>query len=268
MTNVYHIVFFTRDKSIYAFFKGCNFRCKGCILKLSPWDIHLPAAARSRLEGLKGVSALSLTRLGELLSSLEVKEAVLGGGEPTVDAELPSILKLLDEHGVRSILLTNGYNLNGRTVDSLRKAGLDEACVSIKAFTKELHVYYTGRPNERVLENFKLLKGSGIGLRAETVLIPKLIEVDEIERIARFVASVDPSIPFRIDGYVSVPTAPWRSAAPSEVREAVEASRKHLKDVSWLDGGVQLGGEAVNLYPTLEGIINGPAWKEAGSRDD
>lgn len=249
MTNIYHIVFFTRDNSIYAFFKGCNFRCKGCILKLSPWDIHLPAAARSRLEGLKGVNALPLKRLGELLSSFEVKKAVLGGGEPTVDKELPSVVKLLNEHGVRSTLLTNGYNLNGEAIDSLRRAGLDEACVSIKAFTKELHVYYTGRRNERVLENFKLLRRSGIKLRAESVLIPNLIGAEEIERIARFVASVDPSIPFRIDGYVSVPTAPWRSAASSEVREAAEASRKHLRNVSWLDGSAQLEGEAINLYP-------------------
>ena len=247
-TNVYHIVFFDHDRSAYIFFKGCNFACKGCILKVSPWDCHLPAGVRMRLEG-RGLKTLSVDEFASLIGRLDVRMAVLGGGEPTVDPALTTLVRILSGQGVYTVLLSNGHNLDTHVVKALEDAGLNEVCVSIKAFTPSIHLYYTGMSNRRVLENFRLLASSRLRLRAESVLIPGLVDAGEIECIARFIASVDPSIPFRVDGYLSVPGTPWPSATPREVAAAVEAARQHLRNVSCLYCGMPLSGGVRLVYP-------------------
>ncbi|RLF16321.1 MAG: radical SAM protein [Thermoprotei archaeon] len=250
-TRIYHVVLFSHDLSAYMFFKGCNFRCRGCILKLSPWDCHLPVEVRSKLSRLSLSSTLSLSEVDRLIGGLKVNRAVLGGGEPTLDRALPYVVELLKERGIYTTLLTNGHLLDEKAIKTLEGSGLDEACVSIKALNPQLHEYYTGRHNEKVLRNFKLLAKSGVKVRAESVLIPGLIEAEEIERISKFIASVDRSIPFRVDGYVSVPGQPWRSATPKEVVEAASLAKRHLENVSYIHSDLPVVGEVLNVYPKV-----------------
>jgi pyruvate-formate lyase-activating enzyme len=91
----------------------------------------------------------------------------------------------------------------------------------------------------------------GIRIRAESVLIPQLVDKDEIERIARFISSVDPSIPYRIDAYVPVLTAPWRRPQREEVLEAVKEARKYLENVSYISSDMEPEGIVLNIYPQL-----------------
>ncbi|HID17968.1 TPA: radical SAM protein [Candidatus Bathyarchaeota archaeon] len=252
MTNIYHIVYFERDKSIYIFFRGCNFACKGCILRLSPWDCHLPPSLYSKLQGRSASQTLSQAEAGFLIERLEVERAVLGGGEPTVDMELPSILRLLSDRNIYTILLTNGHNLDADMVQSLEAAGLNEVCVSIKAFTDNIHTYYTGASNQKLLENFKRLNKRRMRLRAESILIPGFIDVDEIECVARFIASLNPAIPYRIDAYIRVPGAPWPDASSESVRRAAEAARKYLENVSYLNADVPIVGGVKVIYPEVQ----------------
>ena len=251
MTNIYHMVFFESDRSIYAFFRGCNFACKGCILKLSPWDCHLPVSLYSKLRGRPASQTLSQAELGSFVERLGVERAVLGGGEPTVDEELTSVVELLSDHGVYTILLTNGHNLDASMARSLEEAGLNEVCVSIKAFTNSIHTCYTGTSNRRLLENFKRLNGRRMKLRAESVLISGLVDLDEIERVARFIASLNPAISYRIDAYVQVPGAPWPDAPPERVRRAAEASRKYLENVSYLHADMPVVSGVKVVYPEV-----------------
>lgn len=251
MTNIYHIVYFEEDKSIYTFFRGCNFACRGCILKFSPWDCHLPISLHLKLQKRSVFQTLTLTKLDSIVGKLKVKRAVLGGAEPTLDEELIDVIKLLKNHGVYIVLLTNGYNLDVDMIRRIENTGLDEVCVSIKALTDNIHIYYTGVSNRRVLENFKRLRQSQIKLRAESVLIPNLIDIDEIERIAKFIASLDPTIPYRIDAYFQVPNTPWQNAPLEKVEKAVEISRKHLKNVSCLHRDVPVIGKVKVIYPEI-----------------
>ncbi len=250
-TKIYHLVFFSHDSSAYVFFKGCNFRCRGCILKLTPWDCHIPVETRLKLSKLSPSSTLSLSELDRLIEGLRVERAVLGGGEPTLDRSLPYVVKLLKERGAYTILLTNGYLLDEGALKVFKESGLDEVCISLKALDPQLHKYYTGRLNERVLRNFRRAARSGLKVRAESVLIPGLIGVEEIERISKFIASVDRSIPFRVDGYVSVPGQPWRTAAPEEVVEAASLAKRHLENVSYIHSNLPVVGEVLNLYPRV-----------------
>jgi pyruvate-formate lyase-activating enzyme len=252
LTRVYHIVQFTNDNSIYMFFRGCNFRCTGCILKLSPWDCHLPNDIRSRLERLPSIETLSLNEIRRIVEPLRIRKAVLGGGEPTIDSQLIDVIKLLHDLNVTTVLLTNGYALDEDGVEELQDAKLDQIWVSIKALTASLHTQYTGKSNRRVLRNFKLLSRGGIHVRAESVLIPQLIEYDEIKSIASFIASVNSSIPYRIDGYIPVKGTIWRMPSRQEMLKAIQEARKHLENVSYIYSGMRLKGNVFNVYPRLK----------------
>lgn len=174
------------------------------------------------------------------------------GGEPTTDAQLLDVIRLLGGLMVRTVLLTNGYVLNENTVEELKDAGLDEICVSIKAIEDALHIQYTGKSNRRLLRNFKLLNKSGILIRAESVLIPQLIDHDKIKKVASFVASVDSSIPYRIDGYVPVPRASWRQPSREEILKGVEQAEEHLQNVSYISSGAELKGNVSSIYPRVQ----------------
>lgn len=182
---------------------------------------------------------------------MNIEKAVLGGGEPTIDTQLVDVIRLLDSLNVTTVLLTNGYALDENRIEELEDTGLDEICVSIKALRRALHIQYTGKSNQRVLRNFEALYRSGIRVRAESVLIPQLIEKDEIERIACFISSIGPSIPYRIDGYIPVPRANWRQPLGEEILETVEEARRHLENVSYISSEMELKGNALNIYPPL-----------------
>jgi len=65
------------------------------------------------------------------------------------------------------------------------------------------------------------------------VLIPGFADLDEVVRIAEFVASVSPDIPFHIMGYMPVPGMPWRRPTEAEMAEAVAAVREILPEVGF-----------------------------------
>lgn len=164
------------------------------------------------------------------------------GAEPSLDPELPLLARELhrrfDSH---NIMLTNGFTLP--FLDDI-----DEIVFSIKAVTRELHIDYTGQPVERVKENFSLVHRLGKKLLAESVLIPDYIGVTEIEKIARFISSVSPDIPYRIDPYIPVAANPWRRPLPTEMEEAMGVAGKYLSRVFCLRGDEELSFEVVRVF--------------------
>ena len=65
-----------------------------------------------------------------------------------------------------------------------------------------------------------------------TILIPDVITLDEMERIAEFVSSVDEDIPFHVTSYIPVPGIPWRTPSQEEIKAAVSVVCQHLKNVT------------------------------------
>ncbi|NWG09702.1 MAG: radical SAM protein [Nitrososphaerales archaeon] len=252
MTNIYHMVYHTHDNSIYISFEGCNFRCIGCLLKQSIWDCHLADNVQHKLQAVNNVERLSLGEFRTIVERFDVKRAVLGGAEPTLDKELIKVIDSLNTLDIKTDLLTNGYILNEKFVEELEKAGLTSVRVSIKTHNDDTHQFYTGQTNSPVLDNFKLLNESQIELKAESVLIPGLIEKDEIGRIARFITNVNLSIPYRIDGFIPIHDTPWRSPSPKEVIEAAQIARRYLKNVSYIHSKTKIKEEIINVYPIIK----------------
>lgn len=225
--HVYHITYAPIAKTACLYFWGCNFSCRGCIRRRAARDVHLKTLY---LDDVSAISFLGLKDVIKELNSIEVKKVIFLGGEPTLDPDLANLARSLHEKfQTHNVLLTNGS-----IIPSLDD--IDEVCCSIKAYTDDLHIDFTGKSNRDVLKNFPEFYRAGIELRSESIFIPGYIDYQEIEKIARFIASVDSDIPYRIDGYIPVPREPWRRPRPQEVENAVKAAKKHLNKVSCLKG--------------------------------
>jgi pyruvate-formate lyase-activating enzyme len=125
--------------------------------------------------------------------------------------------------------------------------------MSIKAYDDSIHRVYTGETNKSVLNNFRLLSESRIKPIAESVLIPGLVEQSEIEKIAKFIASINPAIPYRVDGFFPSHRATWRSPSPEEVISAVEIAKKHLWCVHYLHcATVNNERNVLSVYPQIK----------------
>ena len=102
----------------------------------------------------------------------------------------------------------------------------------LKAYSDKIHKEYTGVSNSRVLDHFGRIYDQGITVTANTVFIPNLIDADEVENIARFIAEVDPQIPFHIIGYMPVQGMPWRSPDQREMKDVKQTAEKYLEKVT------------------------------------
>lgn len=209
---VFKITYNERFKRANVYNYGCNFACLGCSYKLK--------------DNPKPKRFLTVEKIKQVLGELYIDRVHFLGGEPTTYPGLAEIADFAhNELGVYTkIGHSNGSNLPPKNIDAFS--------VSIKAFSDSIHTHYTGVSNAAVLENFAEAYRRGIEVDASSVLIPDLIDCDEIGKLARFVASIDPNIPYHIVGYVPVPNYPWRKPTPEEVMEAQDIAREHLRHVT------------------------------------
>jgi pyruvate-formate lyase-activating enzyme len=123
---------------------------------------------------------------------------------------------------------------------------INEICISIKAFSNGLHKKFTGKPNMRILKNFEQAYNLKALLHAESILIPDMINIREIEKIAKFISSMDVKIPYHIDAYIPVNDL-WRAPTLSEMKNAVNVAKGYLKNVTCLHGNEKLRYRIINI---------------------
>ncbi|HEY64854.1 MAG TPA: radical SAM protein [Caldilineae bacterium] len=158
------------------------------------------------------------------------------GGDPA--SQMPHALAsahLLAERGVVVCWETSGTahpRLMDRAVElSLRTGGTVK--FDLKAFDDRLHYALTGASNSQTLENFARA-ASRFGehpspplVVASTLLVPGYVDADEVSRIARFIAGINPDIPYALLAFAPnylMPDLPTTSVALAEA--ALEAARE------------------------------------------
>ncbi len=116
--------------------------------------------------------------------------ATFSGGEPLMQADfLIALLKACREEGIRTAVDTTCY----APPQVLRAVAevTDLFLCDIKHMNSELHEQYTGIPNERVLENIRMLAEAGKRIFIRVPIIPGFnSDRANIEQTAQFVQSL------------------------------------------------------------------------------
>ena len=239
---VFHIIYEPTFKSIvFHHWTECNLKCRGCYCQREKLDFALLPDWQMRLASNPPETPpeilLSLDEALVMTDKLDIDRAIFIGVEPSLDPGLPALAKeMKSRHCAYNILFTNGVALPDLS-------SIDEVIFSLKAATPELYKDYTGKDNRRTLANFIGIYYIGKKLQAEITLIPGVIDAPEIEKVAAFIASIDRSIPLRINGFIKLSGMDYRAPTGAEVEAAAALATKHLTAVNYLSGDMPRTGE-------------------------
>ena len=227
--NVPFITLSLTEPCIWLTLSGCNFKCRGCFSSARD-PIGEPMTVERLLDFME-----NSTRIYNRDTPLEA--AVITGGEPTQDRDfLVNLVRGLKMRvGLKHISLsTNGYLLDRSYVKGLKAAGLDVVKLDIKAYTNSIHKWYTGLSNRPVLDAVRTLCKCKLDFRVETVLMPGVVDAEEIERIAYFLARLDPEIRYKVVRFTpgEAREKVARRPSDSEIQLAVDSASKHLINVA------------------------------------
>jgi pyruvate-formate lyase-activating enzyme len=124
------------------------------------------------------------------------------------------------------LIETNGYGLTSQNLDYLKTSGVDAFWLDIKAYEPETHKWLTGCPGDRILKLPEEILKRGFVLEVLSLLIPDLVDVDELEKIAGILKSVDRTIPFTILAFFpEYRMKDFRTPSVKEIVHAYEAAR-------------------------------------------
>ena len=207
---------------------GCNFDCKGCF-----------AIAKRETGRTLSVEELLnlLIKSCRLIYGGLVDDVQMTGGEPTKDPDyLLSLIRGLRSLGVGKIgISTNGHMLNKDLVDALKSLSVDYIKLDLKAYTDEIHKWYTGESNINVLRAVRLLHEYGLNFYVRTIFIPNIVDVSEVEKIAKFSSCVDKNILYRLYQFAPEQLDDKLSRTPTEeeMLKAFDVARKYLDNVEF-----------------------------------
>jgi pyruvate formate lyase activating enzyme len=215
---LYH--FYPGSKALSIATPGCNFKCSFC----QNWQIS--QAPRREAGGLRG-QRLSPEEIVREALAQDCRSISYTYTEPTIFFEYAyDTAKLAKDAGLANNFVTNGY-MTEEALTAIRP-WLDAANVDLKAFKDETYRKVCGARLEPVLDSIRLMRKLGIWVEVTTLVVPGLNDgADELTAIARFIAGVDPDIPWHISRFH--PDFEYTDAPPTPVktlRAAYEIGKK------------------------------------------
>lgn len=186
--------FLPGTKSFSIATAGCNFHCSFC----QNWEI-------SQISKDPGGQIVG----EELPPEKVVAQAIKTGcrsvaytyTEPTVFFEYASdCAKLAKKSGLKNLFVSNGYE-TPETIKEMRGL-IDAANIDLKSFSDEFYKKICGGRLQPVLEAIRLMHQAGIWVEITTLVVPGQNDSpDELDKLAKFIASVDKNIPWHISRF-------------------------------------------------------------------
>jgi len=167
---------------------GCNFTCDFCqnyaISQEVPSLIDTPAS------NLADIALNEKNNIGVAYTY----------NEPTVWFEfMKDIAKAVKKADKKNVIVTNGYINNEPLLDILPL--IDAMNIDLKSMNPEFYTKYCGGRVEPVLEMIKT-SSKQCHIELTTLLIEGLnTDVEEIDKLAKWIASIDDSIPLHLSRY-------------------------------------------------------------------
>jgi len=206
------------SKNLAVFYGACTMNCLFC----QNWQYRWMST-----QG-KGMSAVELAAVADSRTFC----ACYFGGDPT--PQMPHALavsRILARRGVRICWETNG-SMSPKLLDRAVRLSLETGgCLKfdLKAHDENLHKALTGVTNTRTLDNFARA-ASYIPDRRDspllvgcTLLVPGYVDPKEVYSIARFISSLDSTIPYSLLGFH--PDFRLHDLPRTSVRHAEEAEQ-------------------------------------------
>src|SRR4030042_483611 len=201
---------------------GCNLSCQWC----QNWEISQKAAEEFKIE------KISPEKL--------IEEALKSGcpsisytyTEPFVSYEyIFDLAKLAKKRGLKNISVTNGY-VNEEPFEKIALY-IDAMNIDLKSFNEKTYEKFCGGKLKPVLDTIKRAHKAGIHIEITTLLIPDLNDNEkELEKIAKFIASIDKKIPWHISRFFPMYKILDKHTTPiSSLEKAYKIGKKHLKYV-------------------------------------
>jgi len=172
---------------------GCNFTCTFC----QNADISQMPSDRNRIAG-EEMSPEEIVH-----QALQHRAASISYTytEPTVYFETAlDTARIAVSKGLKNVFVSNGY----MTRDCLQEIhpDLHAANVDLKAFNDRFYKEQCGGRLKPVLNTIGRMREMGIWLEVTTLLIPGLNDSpEELKELARFLADLDPGIPWHISRF-------------------------------------------------------------------
>ncbi len=216
---LYHFLPGTDSYSIATI--GCNFRCDFC----QNWSISQVSSREERIQW------------GKMLSSEEIVANARQQGcrsisytytEPTIFFEYAyDTARLAKDRGLMNVFVSNGY-MTGEALSTIHPV-LDACNIDLKSFRDRFYRSTCKARLKPVLESIERIGGSDIWMEITTLVVPGLNDSrEELADIAKFIAGVNPAIPWHISRfYPAYRTSQTRATPEEKLREAREIGTSH-----------------------------------------
>lgn len=202
----------------------CNFRCRYCM----PREVF-----GSDFDFLPREEILSfeeIARLASIFTGLGIRKIRLTGGEPTLRADLPALVRLIKEAApnVDLAMTTNG-SLLGTLAQPLAESGLDRIAVSLDTLDDATFrgLNDVDFPVSRVLEGISAAIAAGLTPVKVNAVVKRGVNDSGIVDLARYFKGTDCVL--RFIEYMDVGTTNgWRMDDVTPVRQLVERINAEL----------------------------------------
>jgi pyruvate formate lyase activating enzyme len=215
---LYHFLPGTKAYSIGTM--GCNFKCDFC----QNFDI-------SQAETIYGEETTP-KNIAEEAIKMDCKTIAYTYNEPTVFIEFAiDTAKLARKKGLKNILVTNGYQ-SEECLNFISK-DIDAMNIDLKSFSGEFYARNCKAKLSDVLDIIRLAHKKKIWIEITTLLIPNENDsLSEIEKIARFISSIDKNIPWHISRFFPMHKMSWKEPTNLNIlKKAYEIGIKYLNYV-------------------------------------
>ncbi len=213
-------------ENLAVFYEACALNCLFC----QNWHYRY---------GPQTNKAVSAARLADAVNERTACVCFFGG-DPT--PQLPhsldaaQIIRERNRHRVVRICWETAGNMHPKLLDRAVEIAVQSGgCVKIdfKAWSEGVHIALTGTSNRRTLENFERVAARVLErpevplLIASTLLVPGYVDVAEVANIARFIARLNPDIPYSLLAFHGdflmrdLPTTSW-----AHMRRCIEAAQE------------------------------------------
>lgn len=169
---------------------ACNGRCPFC--------------SNAKFSNMKGdVSLAKYLELIDECAELNVPVICLIGGEPLLYPGLNKLIERINQHGISSMLATNGYLLSEAKIKELAACGLANVTISLHSLDESVHDSILGLPGawRRAWQAREYCKKYGLSFQLASVVGHRDFVDGGFDKLVRFVEdnkirlSINPLIP-------------------------------------------------------------------------